>query len=154
MYQKMLVPLDGSKFSECSLEHVKIIALGCNIPEVVLLMVVEPQIMSYGTGEDALPISMMSDVEKSAEAWAKKYISKVAGDLKKEGMAAKTAVVKGKADDEILNYAKKNAVDLIIMSTHGRAGISRWVMGSVADRVVRQSPVPLLLVSPPGCKSS
>ena len=76
------------------------------------------------------------------------YISKVAEELKKEGMVVKTRIVQGAPADSILDYTQKNQVDLIIMSTHGRSGVSRWAFGSVADRVIRNSPVPVLL-SPP-----
>ena len=69
-----------------------------------------------------------------------------------EGISARGEVVTGKAADAILDYAEKNNVDLIIMSTHGRSGISRWAFGSVADRVVRHSIAPVLLVAPAGCR--
>jgi nucleotide-binding universal stress UspA family protein len=60
----------------------------------------------------------------------------------------------GWAADAIMGYADQNGVDLIIMSTHGRAGIGRWFMGSVADRVVRHATVPVLTASPAGCRPS
>ncbi len=74
----------------------------------------------------------------------------MAANLSKEGIAAQTVIVSGRPVDEILSYASKNQVDLIIMSTHGRAGISRWVFGSVVERVLRHSAVPVLIVPPPG----
>ena len=147
MYTKILAPLDGSKFSECSLEHVRAIAQGCGIPEVILLMVNEPVHVGYGMGED-----WVRESEAKQKAEAEEYLSRLAKDLKKEGMAASIVLLKGMPAEEILNYAKKNNVGLIVMSTHGRAGVSRWLMGSVAERISRYSPVPLLLVAPPGCK--
>ena len=55
-------------------------------------------------------------------------------------------VVEGNAADAIVDYAGKNDIDLIIMATHGRSGIGRWALGSVADRVVRHANAPVLLV--------
>jgi nucleotide-binding universal stress UspA family protein len=73
----------------------------------------------------------------------------MATNLSKEGIAAQTVIVPGRPADEILNYASKSQVDLIIMSTHGKAGVSRWVFGSVVERVVRNSAAPVLIVPPP-----
>jgi len=153
MYKKILVPLDGSEFSECSLEHVRAVAAGCRVPKVVLLRVVEPLPGVYELGEE-----WRRNTEAKLQVEAKDYLSKVAnnlkGDLKKGSVAIETVVVKGNPAYEILEYSKKNQIDLIIMSTHGRSGVSRWVMGSVADRVLRHSLAPVLIVSPAGCRGS
>jgi len=142
MYKKILVPLDGSKLAECTLEHVRAIATGCHVPEVVLLRVIEEPILPY------VQAAFLHDTRQKLEADAQDYLSKVADTLKKDGVAVETAVVHGAAAPDILDYAKNNGVDLIIISTHGLSGTFRWVFGSVADRVVRHSPVPVLVVSP------
>ena len=151
MYQYIMVPLDGSQLSECSLAHAKAIASGCNVPEIVLLRVVEPL-----STNDVLVAGFRGDpvtqVEASREAEATEYISKMVQKLKEEGTVVTSDHVYGNADEEILNYAEKNNVDLIIMATHGRSGISRFAFGSVADRVPRHSTIPVLLVAPPGCR--
>ena len=151
MYQKILVPLDGSELSECSLAHARAVAIGCHVPDLVLLRVVEPlsAVIATGDTEGYIP---PGDWQEGLRVEAEGYIAKVAATLKKEGIAARGAVVSGRAADEIIDYAGKNQVDLIIMSTHGRAGVSRWVLGSVADRVVRHSPVPVLVVPPHGSR--
>jgi nucleotide-binding universal stress UspA family protein len=146
VYKKILVPLDGSKLAECTLDHVKTIATGCHVPEVVLLRVVEEPVLPY------IEAAFLHDTKDKMEADAKKYLSKVADTLKKDGVAAKVAVVRGEAAHDILEYTKKNNVDLIIISTHGLSGAFRWVFGSVADRVVRHSPVPVLTIAPAGCR--
>jgi nucleotide-binding universal stress UspA family protein len=156
MYKKILAPLDGSELAECALEHVKAIATGCNVPEVILLRVVEP-ISSFDIAELAaantkLATQVEQVVEKEQITQAKQYIDKKADKLKKEGVAATGNIISGKAPDEILNYAEKNQVDLIVMSTHGRSGISRWAFGSVADRISHYSTIPVLIVSPHGCR--
>ncbi|MBT9149388.1 MAG: Universal stress protein F [Dehalococcoidia bacterium] len=147
MYKKMLAPLDGSELSERSLKHVKAIATGCSVPEVILLRVAEPIRQSYEMGED-----WRHDIENRDEAAAREYLSQVATDLKQEGISAETIVVRGQAAEEILDYVKNNQVDLVIMSTHGRSGISRWFLGSVTDRVVRHCVAPVLVASPTACR--
>lgn len=148
MYKKILAPLDGSKFSECSLDHIRAVATGCSVPEVVLLMVVELFRQVPEWGED-----LRRKLEKKAQAEAEDYLTKLASSLKKEGIATQTTVVTGWPADKILDYADQNQVDLIIMSTHGRSGVTRWVFGNVADRVLRHSKVPVLMVPPPGCRT-
>jgi len=140
MYKKILVPLDGSELAECTLNHVRAIAAGCQVPEVVLLMVMEP-IPSQVYAE--VPEDTIREAEKRNRTGAEDYLSKLAHDLKKDGIATKSVLVLGRAADEILDYVNKNQVDLIVMSTHGRSGISRWVWGSVADRVLHHSRVPV-----------
>jgi len=147
MYQKILVPLDGSEFSECSLEHVKAIAKGCSVPDVIVLMVLE--IIPYRAEAGGI---LVESFEKDAKTRAEEYVAKVVAKLKKDGISAKGVVLKGLPDDRILKYVDKNKVDLIIMSTHGRTGIARWAFGSVADSVVRNAKVPVLIASPSGCR--
>ncbi len=152
MYNKLLVPLDGSQFSQCSLDHVRAIARGCNIPEVVLLRVVEPLSSSDVAGLAQAGGDSITKIENANETEARDYISTMVKNLTEEGLSVEGEVLSGRADETIVDYAKKNRIDLIIMSSHGRSGISRWVMGSVADRVMRTSLVPVMLVPTPGCR--
>ena len=118
MYQKILAPLDGSRFSEHSLKHIRAIATGCQVPEVVLLRVVKPvstlSCASFLEAGAADPDKM----EKQRQVEAELYLSQVADNLRKEGIVTQTAVVRGMPADEILNYANEKQVNLIIMSTH------------------------------------
>lgn len=147
MYKKILAPLDGSELSECSLEHVKAVATACQASEVVLLRVIEPLPQTEDIG-GVTSEPWYRDAQAKIQTEIEKYITKMADKLKKEGIAAKGVVVSGRAADEILDYATKNQMDLIIMSTHGVSGVSRWVVGSVADKIIRHSPVPVLVASP------
>ncbi len=153
MYQKVLVPLDGSKLAECVVEHVKSIATGCQVPTVVLLQVVEPiglrGYLPRGVAEDTY-----RDAKETAEIQAKNYLNEMAERLKAEGIAVETDIADGLPADEILSYAEEKGVDLIVMSTHGRTGVSRWFSGSVVEKVVSQSLIPVLVVTPPGCRIS
>jgi nucleotide-binding universal stress UspA family protein len=161
MYKSILVPLDGSELAECSLQHVQAIAQGCNVPAVTLLTVIEPspEFVPHEAGSQSQVEAMFREHEqRQAQAIdnANKYLAKASGSLSKENVAAKADVVlapRGKGVAEvILEYAQNSATDLIIMSTHGRSGIARWAMGSIADRVVRSSTVPVLIVASPGCR--
>jgi nucleotide-binding universal stress UspA family protein len=156
MYKKILVPLDGSSMAECTLDHVKAIATGCSVPEVVLLRVVEP-VSSFDIGELAASSpKVATQVEQQEEEQhrniARQYVDEMASKLKMEGVAATGNIIPGKAAEGILNYAQNNQVDLIVMSTHGRSGISRWAFGSVADKIIRHSLIPVLIVAPTGCR--
>jgi nucleotide-binding universal stress UspA family protein len=150
MYKNILAPLDGSEFSECSLDHVTAVAKGCQVPNVVLLHVLEPH--DRYAGYTGISTEMLEDIRKEIQTQTKDYLAKVADKLKKKGLNVKTAIVEGKPSEEILNYAQRNQVDLIIMSTHGSSGLSRWAFGSVADKVTRHSLVPVMVIAPTGCR--
>jgi nucleotide-binding universal stress UspA family protein len=151
MYSKILVPLDGSEFSECSLEHVKAIASGCHVPEVVLFRVTEPlsltEEMINELGED-----LIEKADTRYEKVARDYLKGIADKLASEDYLVGTVVEHGQPAQKILEYADKNRVDLIIMSTHGRSGVVRWALGSVADKVARHSKVPVLIIAPMSCR--
>lgn len=151
MYKKILVPLDGSEFSECILSHVKAVATGCQVPEVMLLYVVEPVRQPARAHMDS---SVLDQAHRDSISSAKDYLSRVASDLRQSGVAAETMVVEGNAAEQILDYAGRNQVDLIMMSTHGRSGITRWAAGSVTDRVLRHAVAPVLVAAPAACRVS
>ena len=68
-----------------------------------------------------------------------------------EGAVLSYEILEGKVADTLSHWAEKNEVDLIVIASHGRSGVSRWVMGSVADRVLRSACVPVLMIRAPGC---
>ncbi len=149
MYKKMLVPLDTSEFAECVFNHVKEIATAREIPEVVLLTVVEPPSPStyvYMGDQRA------KEAEERAIQGSFEYLEKTRDSLGLTKSKITTAVLVGLAPEMILEYIEKNGVDLVVMSSHGRGGVSRWFIGSAADRVLRSSPVPVVLVPSPACR--
>jgi nucleotide-binding universal stress UspA family protein len=158
MYNKILVPLDGSELAECVFPHVESIAKGCSVANVVFVRVVEPAHLPVATEfagggsfseEDAAKARKTQDDHNKAEA--KKYLDDIIKRTK-YGEAALTAeVIMGKPADSIAEYAEKDGVDLIVIATHGRSGISRWVYGSVAGKILRSACVPVLMVRAPGC---
>ena len=147
MYKKILVPLDGSALAECVLPHVKAIGVGCGVEKVVLLRVVEPI-----PAETPATIDFEA-VQKAGVKAAEKYLAKTKAKLSKRGLNIEAKVLTGRPAEIISEFAQRNKVDLVAIATHGRSGISRWIFGSVADKIVRSSSVPVLLVKPEGCES-
>lgn len=160
MYNKILVPLDGSKFSECSLEHVKQIAVGCHVSQVILLAAVEPArnriVWPSNETQAQESATQIVDDQRELHRKAESYVFGIAEILKKEGIAAQSIAIdemeNEQAAEVILNYAQNNNIDLIAMSTHGRSGVSRWAIGSVAEKIVRYSPVPVMTITPRECR--
>ena len=150
MYQKILVPLDGSELAECVLSHVEAIAGGCRIKEVVLTRVVEPFNQPIAS-EYVFRAEEVARVNSELKAAAEKYLNRAKAKVKLSGSTVATEILHGSPAAELADYSAKNGVDLIVIATHGRSGVSRWVWGSVADRILRSACVPVLMVRAPGC---
>ncbi len=134
----VVVPLDQSAFAEHALD-VGRAALGGSDLRLHLLHVVEP--FPY-PGIDA------GGLVAAAEAQARRYLEDVAGPLRADGREVTTDVRIGRAADAIARFAEEQGAGLVVMATHGRGGFSRLMFGSVAERLLHESPVPLLLVRP------
>ncbi len=152
MYKRIMVPLDGSKLAECVLPHLETVVQGCDSPEVIAVQAVEPISIPYGRAvAEFTSVEQVTAFETHQKTEAKKYLKGIVARLRKTGINAKAEVIYGKAGEALSDYATKNDIDLVIIATHGRSGISRWVWGSVADRLVRSVCVPVLMVRAPGC---
>lgn len=150
MYKKILVPLDGSEFGECSLFHVKTIAANCGTEKIILLTAIEHReenAIRAWMGED-----FVIESYKRARKQAEDYLDKIKNELGYLKIKIEKVIEDGWAADIIIEYAKKEDVDLIILSTHGKSGIVKWTLGSVADKVIRHSIAPVLLVAPTACR--
>ncbi len=143
MYRKILVPLDGSKLAEGVLPHAKALAYSEGA-ELVLLTVAANPTLDFVFSDPGLA----QRSEEEQETRSKKYMVDVESQLKAAGFKVSTLLRIGSVADTILSVADDMQVDLIAMSTHGRTGAARWLLGSVADRVVRHSKVPVLLIRP------
>ena len=154
MYRKILVALDGSELAECVLPHVEAVASGCQVPNIVLARVVEPYEPVRGKAYySLLPEEYKEDwkwVEEGKSA-AEKYLNEIAGRLRGGGRNVESKVLVGRAAEALAEFASQEGADLIVVATHGRSGVSRWVWGSTADRILRSSCVPVLMVRAPGC---
>jgi nucleotide-binding universal stress UspA family protein len=146
MYQKMLVPLDGSELAEVVFPYAKELAGRLGV-ETILLHISSPALRDFAAMNQAY-------IEHAAE-----IIRREARKVHKDTGTGKTIKVTGELvvgypAEEILRYADEKSVDLILMATHGRSGLKRWAVGSVADKVLRAANFPVWLVraNAPGAK--
>jgi len=160
MYKKIMVPLDGSELAECVLPQVETFITGCQVSTLVFVRVIEPAPLTYKgayvTSKDDLEKIEINTkrVEEDRKRNATEYLKGVVSRLKSEGVTYQTEVLSGKVAESLVDYVEANDVDMmIIIATHGRSGVSRWVRGSIADRVLRASQVPVLMVRAPGTMS-
>ena len=156
MYRRILVPLDGSKLAECALPYAEALAKGCDTEKVILVSVTE-RVQGYRAFEDPgqpLGQRLVPEAFGKKEKQAQGYLDRIAKAMEAKGINVSTEVLLWKPAEAIVGYAKQSGCDLIIMASHGRSGVSRWAHGSVADKVLRGSPVPVLMVKAPGCEPS
>lgn len=140
--RRILVPLDGSPMAEQILPSVTSVAQALSA-QVVLFQVPIAYVTGWMTGEWYLPVQGVLD---TAEENSHGYLQSVAGRLEEQGLEVTTSTSIGPVADCIVEYAEANDVDLVAMCTHGRTGLARWALGSVADRVLRAGSTPILLV--------
>jgi nucleotide-binding universal stress UspA family protein len=145
IYKKVLVPLDGSALAECALPEVKRLAqCGC-VGEVLLVNVVEDPMRGAMEGMEALNLV---EIENRLHDHARKYLADIKIKLNAENSKASPEVLCGRAAQSIVDYAKENGVDLIIIASHGYTGVKKWVFGNVALRVLHDAHAPVLLIRP------
>ena len=147
-YKHVIVPLDGSPLAECVLPHLK--NFGTEIGEVELVRVACPIELHF---KAALPFEA-KDEERLNRAEVKEseeYLKRVKTKLESWGFKVTTTVLIGPAADTLADYLNQKGPDLLLLATHGRSGPSRWIWGSVADKVLRSSDIPVFLIRPPGC---
>ena len=154
MYEQILVALDGSELAERILPHAEALAEKFN-SEVTLLRAITSlgTIIASTSSPSVLgqPSPMYPTVDptelQSAEAVeATEYMQPVAERLATRGIRTVIATPEGSAAEAILEYASNNGTDLIAMTTHGRTGLGRTFLGSIADEVVRSAACPVLLI--------
>jgi nucleotide-binding universal stress UspA family protein len=145
MARAILVPLDGSAFSEQALPVAEKLACGADVVLHIVRIHVRPTHAPLSL--EGMPVT---DPDQDAQQWEaeRAYVMRVAARLSGSGHYTRTAVLHGPVSEILDIYARLNLVDLIVMSTHGRSGLARAWMGSVADALVRSSRIPVLLVRP------
>ncbi|MBK8987654.1 MAG: universal stress protein [Chloroflexi bacterium] len=142
--QRILVPLDGSELAERALPSALAIAramAGQGRCVVHLLRVVPPLFL-------ALDPPLYAETLSLSEAEAGDYLALTGAKWSEAGVLVRTAVTSGPAAEEILAYAQKQDIDLLVMSSHGRSGFGRWVYGSVTEKVLRQACCASLIIRP------
>jgi len=158
MYREIVVPLDGSELAEAALPHARDLAKESKAHMTLLAIVKPVRHMPYWPSGPYGEMPVTADVELEVEevveederaevADAEKYLGGVASWLKEQGVDVDIAVVMGEdAATCICEYVDKLKDALIVISTHGRSGIRRWVYGSVTARVLRGVKSPVLVV--------
>jgi len=137
MYEKILVPLDGSEIAEVALPYAEELA-GRLGSEITLISV------SHSAEEQDQQI-FQSYIQKTVESMrerAERYFERPS----ERAIEVNSAILVGNPAEKIVDYADSGDIDLIVMATHGRSGISRWALGSVADKVLRATERPVVLV--------
>lgn len=145
MYRKILVPLDGSKVAEGVLPHAKALAYSEGA-ELILLTVGANPAVDFAFSDPGIAQSAISEQEERS----KKYVTEIERQLQAAGFKTSTMLRVGSVAEVILGVAEELDVDCIAMSTHGRTGPARWLLGSIAERVVHNSKVPVLLIRATG----
>ena len=139
-FNKILVPLDGSELAETALAPALAFAEALSA-DIVLLRVVVP--LSIKLDPD-----LYQRVIDSGLKGAKAYLNSIQIGSLFSAIHLKAETVVGKAAETIIDYAHKNEIDLIVMSSHGRSGIGRWVYGSVADKILHQAAIATAIIHP------
>ena len=151
MFEKILVCLDGSKLAEQILPYAIEEALRFNSEVVLLHVVSEPVIYSPGIpGAAGVPVrapGMLEQMEKEQNE-ATSYLENLADQLRQRGLATETLILSGSPGDAIISYSDESEIRLITIATHGRSGLGRAVFGSVADFILRNSGLPILVIRP------
>ena len=154
MFKRILVPLDGSPASARALPYAAEIARKFD-SEVVLFQVVEsppsgraPAGVGVYTAATELAAGAARKSEKAGLERARRYLSSKVRALEAQGVKATAHVATGSPAKAILDYCRKEKVDLVVMTTSGKGGIKRAVLGSVADQLVRDPTVPELVIRP------
>ena len=183
MYNKVVVPLDGSKLAEVALPHLEEIAKGCNIREILLVSVTEkvkgrlPQnqafdippkkpyaadraplgtvqvgvvFSTYLEGIQEIPVTLGRMARTAVN-----YLCRIAEQLEEKGFKTKINVLVGNPAEEIVRFVEEQDADLIVMASRGKSGFNRWDMGNIAEKVIRVTGAPVLVVKPgPGFKET
>jgi nucleotide-binding universal stress UspA family protein len=142
--QRILVPLDGSPLAELALAEAVTLSRISNA-EVTLLHVIPPIEDVIAIGAHEIAVDEQWELQRVERL---RYLGCIANRPEWQGAPVKTVVEMGRPAETILAFAEKNGIGRIVMSTHGRTGLGRWVFGSVADKVLRAANTTVVLVRP------
>ena len=135
-FERILVPMDGSDCAEMILPKLEKLATDLKA-SIALLQVVYAH---------TFPGTDPTDAEVAVVRKAEEYLEKIKKQMEAKGLKADTHVRYGQDAEEILDHASQKDIDLVAMTTHGRSGVKRFLLGSVAEKILRHSPKPVFLV--------
>jgi nucleotide-binding universal stress UspA family protein len=142
MYERILVALDGSALAETVLPHAE--ALAGKFGSTIVLLQVTPILQSATVA--ASPPDDPTLVHRIEHQTVAAYLAEVENRLRGHGCTVEVRQKEGDAAEQILSQAAESSVGMIAMATHGRSGLQRVLLGSVADEVVKKAACPVLLV--------
>ena len=154
MYKEILVPLDGSEISASSLPtalqmadalgaRIHLLQVSSQSEEFAVMRGAE-----FGTMGSDYSQQVLDEVLTAQRDRIQRYLDEVGDKLTSVGLDVVKAIEDGQAADKIVDYAEAAGIDLIIMSTHGRGGVRRFLVGSVTDKVIRSTHLPVLVIHP------
>jgi len=155
MFKRLLVPLDGSRFGSRALRYATEVALRFEA-QVILIRVIRPATPVIATGaqnvvspaESEIAVQAALEADKRNTARAKRYLRGKIRAIRSRNIKASYQVAIGNPAQSIIEFSKKEKISLIVMTTHGKSGLKRAVIGSIADVVIRESGKPVLVIRP------
>jgi nucleotide-binding universal stress UspA family protein len=156
MLKHVLVPLDGSALSERAMKYAQRI-IGDGGHFTLLMAVDPPEYVSYSAyGSQTMPSQTgvprggmdVPSVTEDMLGQSRDYLRRLAADLHKAGYTVDMKTEVGPPADVIVGMAEDLSVEAIVMSTHGRSGLTRWILGSVTQKVIGAAPCPVFVVPP------
>ena len=149
LIRRILVPLDGSRVAERIIPHAEAMSKSLR-GALLLFQAVELMRATYNVEGSVLSKSTIRQENKRRRESSEQYLDSVSRGIKGRGHPVSRHVTTGAPAEQILDFAEANPVDLIAMSTHGRSGVNRWVLGSVTDKVLHAGDMPVLVVRAAG----
>ena len=147
-FNRILVPLDGSSLAEKALPVATTLAEKFE-STIILLHVLDIPTASAPASHPAVTIDWVIEARKQALREAESYLNVRQIEIHQQGIKVRALLRDTSPAKDILDVAAAEKIDLIVMSSHGHGGLARWTFGSVADKVARHSPCPVLLIRPP-----
>jgi nucleotide-binding universal stress UspA family protein len=143
MIKKIIVPLDGSKLAEKALPHAEMLAQKFEAELILVRGLLIPPEMIVGGPHAMVFHSYAAEEQKEAEA----YLKNLLVQLRHHNLPTRYVIMDAQpAAESIIDLASHEGADLIVMSTHGRSAVGRWIHGSVATKVLQHAPCPIFLV--------
>jgi nucleotide-binding universal stress UspA family protein len=145
MTRRVLHPTDFSKASNAAFAR-SLAEARASRAELVLVHVLAPVMPIAGAGEAYVTPSVCEQMNATARAWARKQLDRLVARARAAKVRARGMLLEGVAHDQIVRAARREQADMMVMGTHGRTGIARFFLGSVAARVAAMAPCPVLTV--------
>lgn len=146
MYENILIPTDGSPTATQAAEQAFDLAELCSAAVHILHVIQLPHRTTVNTVSGVEDLGPSEEMLSNREKVGEQLTSALAEDASGRGLDTVTEVTKGFVPNTILGYVTTHDIDLIVMGTHGRSGLNRWLLGSVTERVIRQASIPVHVV--------